>query len=322
MLARRRPSRACARRDERSAPRLASAPTAAARRVFTWPGSGSFAKICNVTFGGRDGRAVAGRELRGIGAAPVGEANPPHRKDRPPRPFALPAPAGRDDALREAQRGACRALQATRQLNVLHQRLVGIAAHGLEERAQDEDALVAGRDSGQPRARIHHRSDPREHGRSAGQSSRRIVPSAVRCAPFRRRGRVRRRRAGGNRHAGTASTSPDATAAPAFICVARPDGATKARSASGDASASVASVLPPSTTITSCPAARSGCSGASVATMRRASFRAGTMIETRTAAGRARWPRPARRRSSIPVRPCSRSSGRPPRSARRRAGSS
>ena len=39
--------------------------------------------------------------------------------------------------------------------------------------------------------------------------------------------------------------------------------------------------LPPSTTITSCPAARSGCSGASVATMPRASSSAGTMIETR-----------------------------------------
>ncbi len=78
------------------------------------------------------------------------------------------------------------------------------------------------------------------------------------------------------------STSPVATAAPAFICAARPAVRPNARSASGDASASVASVLPPSTTITSWPAARNGCSDASVATMRRASFRAGTMIETRT----------------------------------------
>src|SRR5262249_34674447 len=40
---------------------------------------------------------------------------------------------------------------------------------------------------------------------------------------------------------------------------------------------------PPSTTITSCPAERTGSSAASVPTMRRASFRAGTTIETRIA---------------------------------------
>ena len=77
-------------------------------------------------------------------------------------------------------------------------------------------------------------------------------------------------------------TSPDAAQAPAFICAARPGRAAKARSASGEASARVASVLPPSTTITSCPAARSGCSATSEATMRRASLRAGMTIETRT----------------------------------------
>jgi hypothetical protein len=47
------------------------------------------------------------------------------------------------------------------------------------------------------------------------------------------------------------STSPAATAAPAFICEARPRGATITRSARGVAIATVASRLPPSATITS-----------------------------------------------------------------------
>ncbi len=121
-------------------------------------------------------------------------------------------------------------------------------------------------------------------------------------------------------------TSPLAVAAPAFICAARPRCATNARSANGAASASVESRLPPSTTMISWPSARNGCSGASVATMPRTSSSAGTMIETRTP--RLSPPRVsrARRRSSSPVRPCSRSNARPPRWARcrsrRRAGPS
>src|SRR5512132_1076529 len=46
----------------------------------------------------------------------------------------------------------------------------------------------------------------------------------------------------------------------------------------------VSSRLPPSTTSTSCPSWRNGCSGRSVAAMRAASSRAGTMIERRMVA--------------------------------------
>ena len=59
--------------------------------------------------------------------------------------------------------------------------------------------------------------------------------------------------------------SPAATPAPAFICAPRPRDETMTRSARGAASVAVASALPPSTTITSAPRARSGCSAARLA---------------------------------------------------------
>ena len=72
-----------------------------------------------------------------------------------------------------------------------------------------------------------------------------------------------------------------AASAPAFIWGARPRGAASTRSASGRAASGVPSRLPPSTTITSWPAARSGCSAASVAPMPAASSSAGMMTESR-----------------------------------------
>ena len=68
-----------------------------------------------------------------------------------------------------------RVFQAARELDVLHQRLVGIAADRSEERTLDEDALVAGGDSGQPRTGVHHRGDQREH---AGRSGNRHVETS------------------------------------------------------------------------------------------------------------------------------------------------
>src|SRR5712691_3448864 len=73
-------------------------------------------------------------------------------------------------------------------------------------------------------------------------------------------------------------TSPRASAAPAFIWLARPRGAEITRSAVR-ASSRVLSLDPPSTTITSWPRLRSGASSASAAAMPSASFSAGTMIE-------------------------------------------
>ena len=78
------------------------------------------------------------------------------------------------------------------------------------------------------------------------------------------------------------NTSPCAAAAPAFIWRARPRGAASAASTSGIAISSVRSPLPPSTTMTSCPAARKGCSTASAASMSAASSSTGTMIESRS----------------------------------------
>ena len=56
------------------------------------------------------------------------------------------------------------------------------------------------------------------------------------------------------------SASPPACRAPAFICKARPRGASMTRSQSGRARAGVPSSLPPSATITSWPRPRSGAS--------------------------------------------------------------
>src|SRR5262245_48052318 len=68
-------------------------------------------------------------------------------------------------------------------------------------------------------------------------------------------------------------------------------------SASGLASAAVSSALPPSTTITSAPRARSGASAVSDATMAEDSLRTGTMIERRAAgSGIGAWRLLCRRR--------------------------
>ena len=74
------------------------------------------------------------------------------------------------------------------------------------------------------------------------------------------------------------STAPRARAAPAFICRARPRGPASTASARPAHSAGVPSLLPPSTTSTSCPATRNGASAASVAAMPAASFNAGTTM--------------------------------------------
>src|SRR5688572_5257805 len=78
------------------------------------------------------------------------------------------------------------------------------------------------------------------------------------------------------------STSPRATAAPAFICRARPRGASSTRSASGRAASAVPSSLPPSTTTISA-SPRSRCSRARAGAIAPASFSVGMMIERKTA---------------------------------------
>jgi hypothetical protein len=71
-----------------------------------------------------------------------------------------------------------------------------------------------------------------------------------------------------------------AVAAPAFICSARPRGAAMTRSARNRARWTVASRLPPSTTITSVPSARRSASASSAAAMPSPSPSTGMMIES------------------------------------------
>ena len=104
---------------------------------------------------------------------------------------------------------------------------------------------------------IARSSSPRQ-----SPATRRLPRSRRRSAPMHgaRRARDRSRRArlreGSCLRAGRGVRPPRATAAPAFICEARPRGASITRSANAMAMERVASRLPPSTTITSAPAAR------------------------------------------------------------------
>ena len=137
-------------------------------------------------------------------AEPVGEAPSPHREDRPPGTPRLPTPRRRDDARAKAERTACGALQALRQLDVLHQRLVRIAADRVEERALDEDALIAGRDARQPRAQVHHRGDEPQDAGTPRDRHVEPAPATPRSAQIVAGWRERRWRAGANPRGGTA----------------------------------------------------------------------------------------------------------------------
>src|SRR6266566_1083477 len=76
------------------------------------------------------------------------------------------------------------------------------------------------------------------------------------------------------------STSLDACSAPAFICSARPRDARMTRSARGRARCTVASRLPPSTTMTPVPRARRSASASSAAAMPSPSSSTGMMIDS------------------------------------------
>jgi hypothetical protein len=54
-------------------------------------------------------------------------------------------------------------LVAARELDVLHQRHVQIAAHRLEDLAPDEDRLIARRDAARARAQVHEEGDHAKH---------------------------------------------------------------------------------------------------------------------------------------------------------------
>ena len=98
------------------------------------------------------------------------------------------------------------------------------------------------------------------------------------------------------------STSPRAVLAPAFICDARPRGASTIRSARGSAASRVPSRLPPSATMISMACPRESCSGSSDCAMVPASSRTGTTTEIMGA--RVRGDPPPWRISRTPRRRC------------------
>ena len=182
-----------------------------------------------------------------------------------------------------AATGACsRALEC----DVLHQRDCREPADRGERGARHEDRLVAGRDAGQARARVHQPARP------TASSGLRPSIAHVEAAPARAGGRERRRapRAsapGGRRVSACrkSSTSPVAASRAGVHLRSRGRAARRSRGRRAARRAPrVASRLPPSTTITSWPAARSGCSAASVAAMPAASSSAGMMMESRRCA--------------------------------------
>ncbi len=67
-------------------------------------------------------------------------------------------------------RDAPQALEAPREIDVLHQRNLGIAAQRVERPATDEDRLIAGRDAAHPRAEVHRGLDDAIHGAGGVES--------------------------------------------------------------------------------------------------------------------------------------------------------
>ena len=269
-------------------------------RVFALPGCGARAisAICTSAFTRRV--SIAAGQVVGVCAAPIVEAQPPHQQDRPPEPVVVPSPAGCDDDARKTERRRNR-LQGLRQRDVLHERKIGITAYAAEG-GVDKDGLVAGGDARQPRAKIHQGGDERQQNVATGDLHIETGPRRVRSVQALRARAptpVRQNGVGVQEQENVARRSR----APAFIWAARARCATIARSASGPVSARVASLLPPSTTIVSQPAARNGARRSRLATIPATSFRTGRTIETFAAKAifpfRGLWRRPIR--SGAPV---------------------
>ena len=235
----------------------------AAGSAASWrsPATGALARTATApsSIARRRSRRRRARRAR-IGAEKEGEAQAPHGQDRARHAVRLPAPAGGRhargkagrprQALKPAATARCPPSAGCRDSR---RRLA-------KARARDEDRLVAGGDAGEPRAQVHQRRDHAEEPDAAPamRTSKRPHARARRRAP-RRRCAIGRRAAAACRRAGTGATSPVAAAAPAFIwrgAAARAPRAPGRRSAG--ARATVPSALPPSTTITSAPPARSG----------------------------------------------------------------
>jgi hypothetical protein len=120
-------------------------------RVFTRPARAARAKTITIVRG-------TARELIGIGAQPVPQAQLPHEENGAGDAARLPAPGrGRDPRAQAGWRG--NALHRLAEGHVLHQR---DRRETREIRAAHEDRLVAGGDAGEARAPVHAEPDQRK----------------------------------------------------------------------------------------------------------------------------------------------------------------
>ena len=149
----------------------------------------------------------------------------------------------------------------------------------IERRAGHEHGLVAGRDAARPRAPVHHEGDHVEPA-AIVEAHVEAAPGAFACAPIRRRSACRRCRAAAYRRAGTAARrlwrQPRRRSSGWRVRAAlRSRGRRKVR-----ARATVSSLLPPSTTITSDAARAVGCERPQGSSMPAASFSTGMTMES------------------------------------------
>src|SRR5262249_8829312 len=133
-----------------------SAPSRTISRVLANPATGALARMPTATC---SFIAVAMRKLPGIGAKEEREPQSPHQNDGGKHPILLPATPGGHHARAQAYRPA-HPLEQLREHDILHQGNGREATHLDERLAPDEHRLVAGRNAGEPRAKVH---EPRDH---------------------------------------------------------------------------------------------------------------------------------------------------------------
>src|SRR5262249_53302225 len=150
-------TRAMSRAGRRAAP---SAPNTGTSRVLARPGSGALARIAMATGSGLPGNiTIRSRQSSRICAEKIRQSQPPHEHDSSYHAMLFPPPPRGHDRRGDTKRRPG-ALEALGHGDVLHQRNVGKARP--ERRPRREYHLVAGGNTGHPRAQIHRRGNHRE----------------------------------------------------------------------------------------------------------------------------------------------------------------
>ena len=242
------------------------------------------------------------------------------------------AAAGDQDLAGDDGHGAA-AAQAAGQLDVLHERLIGEAAHVLEDGAAHEHGLIAVGDAAESRADVGE-TEPRRQARGrAGAVVRRVAAEGAgddagarrgsrgsrrrrRAGPGRRRARRpgsrrarrrRPRRAGGRGRAGRPRPRPHDRAAIATVSSREPPSATTIPPIPPRRRASSVAAMRASSSSVGTTAAMVTSRRASAVTWRRAPRRCAAHARARSRAG---WragadPRRDRHRTSAAASPCS-----------------